>query len=86
MKSLLMIALILFLDAIIYLILRIAQMDYEDNFNGPLSQFGSLKSMSNTQVIYYVAFQFWHVINLFLVILIGIKYYVNKNKHSPNNI
>jgi hypothetical protein len=60
-------------DVLIYIILGILQMDYDDNYDISKGEYWSLQSMNNRQLIFYFLLQLWHILNVIALIFIGIK-------------
>jgi hypothetical protein len=62
-------------DIFIYLILGILQMSYDDNYDSSKGEYWSLASMNTRQLIYYFLLQFWNLVNIIGLIIIGRKIY-----------
>ena len=62
-------------DIFIYLILGLAQMDYDDNWSAAKGEYGSLKSMNTSQLAFYFALQLWNILNVIGIIFVGRKIY-----------
>ncbi len=60
-------------DAAVYLFLGVLQMDYDDNWDASKGLYGSFSSMSNWQLIYYLALQVWNIINLVALVYVVVQ-------------
>jgi hypothetical protein len=60
-------------DLFVYFVLGILQMDYDDSYQGPESEYGSLASMTSLQLLFYFLLQFWNILNVVGLILISRK-------------
>jgi len=58
-------------DIFVYIILGVLQMDYDDHWNISKGEYGSLKSMSHIQIVFYLALQLWNLINIIGIIFLG---------------
>lgn len=58
-------------DIFIYLVLGILQMDYDDSYQGPESEYGSLASINSRQLLFYFLLQFWNILNVIGLVLIA---------------
>jgi hypothetical protein len=52
-------------DILVYIFLGILLMGYDDNYMASKGVYGSLKSMTSTEKIIYILFQFWNLVNIF---------------------
>ncbi len=62
-------------DVLIYMILGVFQMDYDDNYNSSKGEYWSLASMNKRQLTFYFALQLWNIINIIGLMFIGRKIY-----------
>lgn len=62
-------------DIIVYIILGVLQMDYDDSYDSSKGEYWSLASMNTRQLLYYFALQLWNIINIIGVIFIGREIY-----------
>lgn len=62
-------------DILVYIVLGVLQMDYDDNYDSSKGEYWSLASMNTRQLIFYFALQFWNLINIIGLIFIGRKIY-----------
>ncbi|MCL9807521.1 hypothetical protein NAT51_18490 [Flavobacterium amniphilum] len=71
------------IDIFIYLVLGISQMDYDDSYQGPEEEYGSLASMNPRQLTFYFLLQFWNILNIAgLIILTWKVFKYQKQKNS----
>jgi hypothetical protein len=62
-------------DIVVYVILGIFQMDYDDNEVRSRSVYWNLGGMNKWQLFYYFLLQTWNILNLLGIIFIGRKIY-----------
>lgn len=58
-------------DIFVYIILGVLQMGYDDHWDISKGEYGSLKSMSRIQIVFYLALQLWNLINIIGIIFLG---------------
>ncbi len=58
---------IIIIDIIVYILLGLLLMNYEDFYDDSKGEYWSLKSMSTTDIIVYFTLNFWHLLNIILI-------------------
>ena len=66
---------IIVFDVIVYFILAILLMSYEDNYDVSKGEMWSWGSMNSNDKIIYVGFVFWCILNVLVLLLLLIKLY-----------
>lgn len=62
-------------DILVYMILGVLQMDYDDNYDSSKGEYWSLASMNKWQLLFYFLLQLWNIVNIIGLIFIGRKIY-----------
>lgn len=62
-------------DLLVYLVLSISLMGYDDNYDLSKGEYGSLGSMKTIEKIFYLLFILWNVFNVVLIFWIGFRIY-----------
>ena len=69
-------------DLVIFFILGLLLMSYDDNYDSSKGEYWSLSSMNTTEKVIYLCYITWIVLNIIGVIFIGRKIYKRiKNSH-----
>lgn len=80
-KKLFVLLALLILDTLVFFVLALFLMNYEDNYDELKGDFWSLNSMDTTEKLLYIIYLTWIVINLVGLIYLCfklIKTYINK--------
>lgn len=80
-KNIILRVLFILLDLIVYIIIGLVIMTYEDFYNESLGSYWSLESMTLIQKIAYIGFYAWWIVNVILLMLIG--YNIYKSIQEP---
>lgn len=64
---------LIIVDLIVYLFLGMLQMSYDDHYSESKGIYGSWESMSTNEQTYHVAFLFWNLVNLIVLLLLARK-------------
>ncbi|MDP5104690.1 MAG: hypothetical protein NWQ31_00800 [Polaribacter sp.] len=65
--------LFILIDLVVYIVIGLIIMTYEDFYDKNLGPYWSLESMTLTQKLAYIGFYVWWVLNIILLIFIGYK-------------
>jgi hypothetical protein len=72
-------------DILIFFVLGLLFMSYDDNYDNTKGKYMSLKSMTTFEIIIYALIKIWWLINFFLVARFSIKFY-KKISTKPNSL
>jgi hypothetical protein len=62
-------------DLLVFLILGILLMSYDDNYNSAKGEYWSLASMNRIEQLIYLAFHSWVILNIFALGYLGYQIY-----------
>ena len=85
-KNLILGILFILIDLIVYIIIGLVIMTYEDFYDENLGTYWSLESMTTTQKLAYIGFYAWWILNILLIIFIGYKVYKTFQKSTIKQI
>ena len=85
-KNIILGVLFIFLDVVLFIIIGLIIMTYEDFYDESLGSYWSLKSMTIIQKIAYIGFYVWWVLNILLIVFIGYKIFKSFSKSTIKQI
>jgi len=62
-------------DILVYIVLGLLLMSYDDNYDASKGEYWSWKSMNTFDRYAYVALNIWHVVDVVVVVFVGYKLY-----------
>jgi len=69
-------------DILVFIILGILLMGYDDSYDSSKGEYWSLASMNIIEKIIYIGLQIWSILNIFGLIFIGRKIYKQIKKYG----
>ena len=85
-KNIVLGVLFIFLDLVLFIIIGLIIMTYEDFYDESLGSYWSLESMTIIQKIAYIGFYVWWVLNILTIIFIGYKIFKSFSKSTIKQI
>ncbi len=63
------------IDLLVFIVLGILLMVYDDNYDNSKGEYWSLKSMNSTEKLIYIFYNTWIILNIIGLLFIGLKIY-----------